>query len=63
MLQSQGENTEAEELYQRGLEGREKALGLKHSDTLQSINVLAFVLSDQGKNTRAEELYRRVLVR
>jgi hypothetical protein len=51
MLQSQGKNTEAEESYRRGLEGREKALGLKRRDALQRINDLAFVLSDQGKNT------------
>jgi hypothetical protein len=36
-------------MNRRALEGREKALGKEHPDTLTSISNLASVLQDQGK--------------
>ncbi len=49
----------AEEMNRRALEGREKALGKEHPDTLASISLLATVLRRQGKYEQAEELNRR----
>ncbi|KAH8671817.1 TPR domain protein [Tricladium varicosporioides] len=51
----------AEDMDRRALEGREKALGEDHPDTLTSVSNLALVLQDQGKYEQAEELSRRAL--
>ena len=51
----------AEALYRRALEGREKALGAEHPDTLMSVNNLGGLLSDKGDYEGAEALYRRAL--
>jgi len=44
----QGKCSEAEALNRRGLEGREKELGVQHPDTLTSVSNLADVLQDQA---------------
>jgi len=59
----QGIYDAAEEMNRRALEGREKALGEEHPDTLSSVSNLALVLSRQGKNEQAEEMNRRALER
>jgi len=51
----------AETLYRRAMEGREKALGAEHPDTLMSVNNLGILLSDKGDYAGAEALYRRAL--
>ena len=44
---NQGRHTEAEPLYRRALDGREKVLGAEHPDTLASLNNLAILLENQ----------------
>ncbi len=61
MLRDQGNNTEAEPLYRRALEIREKQLGPNHPDVAQSLNNLAELLRAQGNYAEAEPLYRRAL--
>jgi len=48
-------------MNRRALEGREKALGKEHSDTLTSVNNLALVLQYRGKYEAAEEMNWRAL--
>ncbi|KAJ9644080.1 hypothetical protein H2199_003948 [Coniosporium tulheliwenetii] len=47
---------EAEEMYQRALQGREKALGAEHTSTLLTVNNLGNLYADQGKLGEAEEI-------
>jgi tetratricopeptide (TPR) repeat protein len=61
LLVKHGKYDEAGKLYQRQLEGREKELGVRHPDTLKSVNNLALVLCEQGKYKEAEKLHRRAL--
>ena len=51
----------AESLFRRALEGREKALGEDHPDTLRSVNNLGNLLMQKGDYEAAEALYRRAL--
>ena len=46
-------------LYRRALEGREKALGLNHPDTLASVNNLGALLYKQGHLEEAKVLFLR----
>src|SRR5947207_3857144 len=48
-------------MNRQALAGREKVLGMEHTDTLNSVNSLAFVLQYQGKYEAAEEMKRRAL--
>jgi len=52
---------EAEMLIREAMEGREKALGPSHPNTLSTINNLAALLYTQRKFSQAEELFRRAL--
>jgi tetratricopeptide (TPR) repeat protein len=52
---------EAEEMYERALQGREKALGRDHTSTLETVNNLGILYADQGKLDKAEEMYERAL--
>ena len=61
LLEKQGKLEEAEVLYRRSLEGRERVLGVDHPNTLTSVNNLGVLLEDQGKLEEAEVLYRRAL--
>ena len=56
-----GKYKEAEPLYKRALEIREKALGPDHPDTATCLNNLALLYRDQGKYEKAEPLYKRAL--
>ena len=58
---AQGKYTEAEPLYKRSLQIREKALGPDHPDVGQSMNNLALLYEAQGKYAEAEPLYKRAL--
>jgi tetratricopeptide (TPR) repeat protein len=62
LYSDQGKLTEAVEMYQRALEGKEKALGPDHTSTLMTVNNLGTLFSDQGKLKEAEEMYQRALV-
>ena len=48
-------------MYRRALDGREKAWGLDHTSTLDTVNNLGNLYADQGKLVEAEEIYRRAL--
>ena len=57
----QGKLGEAEKMYQRALEGYEKALGPEHTSTLDTVNNLGALYADQGKLGEAEKMYQRAL--
>ncbi|KAH8748075.1 hypothetical protein F5882DRAFT_471035 [Hyaloscypha sp. PMI_1271] len=52
---------EAEQMYQRALQGKEKAWGPKHTSTLDIVNNLAALYANQGKLVEAEQMYQRAL--
>jgi tetratricopeptide (TPR) repeat protein len=56
-----GQYAESESLLRRALEGRERALGPEHPDTLTSVNNLAVLLNSKGDLAAAEPMYRRAL--
>ncbi|KAF1952737.1 TPR-like protein [Byssothecium circinans] len=56
-----GKLDEAEEMYKRALEGREKTLGPEHTSTLHTVNNLGTLYWDQDKLDEAEKMYRRAL--
>ena len=57
----QGKLVEAEQMYQRALQGYEKAWGPEHTSTLDTVNNLANLYADQGKLVEAEQMYQRAL--
>ena len=57
----QGKLDEAEKMYQRALQGYEKALGPDHTSTLKTVNNLGKVYADQGKLDEAEKMFQRAL--
>ena len=61
LYSDQGKLDEAEKMYQRALQGKEKALGPRHTSTLDTVNNLGNLYSDQGKLDEAEKMYQRAL--
>ena len=61
LYSNQGQNAQAEPLYQEALAIQEKALGLEHPAVATSLNNLAGLSSIQGQYARAERLYQRAL--
>ncbi|KAJ5820547.1 hypothetical protein N7474_006138 [Penicillium riverlandense] len=61
LYSDQGKLKEAEEMYQRALAGCEKALGPRHTSTLDTVNNLGLLYQSQGKIKEAEEMYQRAL--
>ncbi|KAF1954406.1 HET-domain-containing protein, partial [Byssothecium circinans] len=57
----QGKLAEAEAMYSRALQGKEEALGPKHTSTLNTVNNLGNLYADQGKLAEAEAMYSRAL--
>ncbi|KAK4119890.1 FabD/lysophospholipase-like protein [Parathielavia appendiculata] len=57
----QGRLREAESMFQRALEGKEKALGRDHTSTLDTINNLGNLYRNQDRLTEAESMYQRTL--
>jgi tetratricopeptide (TPR) repeat protein len=57
----QGKLDEAEKMYQRALQGYEKAWGPGHTSTLDTVNNLGALYADQGKLDEAEKMYQRAL--
>jgi tetratricopeptide (TPR) repeat protein len=57
----QGKLDEAEEMYQRALQGYEKAWGPDHTSTLKTVNNLGNLYNSRGKLDEAEEMYQRAL--
>ncbi|PVH70492.1 hypothetical protein DL98DRAFT_135890 [Cadophora sp. DSE1049] len=48
-------------MYQRALQGKEKAWGPEHTSTLNTVNNLAALYANQGKLVEAEQMYQRAL--
>ncbi|KAL3703899.1 hypothetical protein TMatcc_009589 [Talaromyces marneffei ATCC 18224] len=61
LLSDRGNLGKAEKMYQRALEGYEKAWGPDHTSTLDTVNNLGLLYADQGKLTDAEKMYQRAL--
>ncbi|KAF8473485.1 hypothetical protein BDZ91DRAFT_714700 [Kalaharituber pfeilii] len=61
VYKQQGKYSQALELYQRTLAGREKSLGVDHPSTLDTVHGMAIVYEEQGKYSQALELYQRAL--
>ncbi|KAK3334836.1 hypothetical protein B0H65DRAFT_436208 [Neurospora tetraspora] len=61
LYETQGRLKEAETMYQRALEGKEKTLGPDHTSTLSTVNNLGNLYSDQGRLKEAETMYQRAL--
>ncbi|KAH0533941.1 hypothetical protein FGG08_007450, partial [Glutinoglossum americanum] len=57
----QGKLDEAEKMYQRALQGYEKAWGPDHTSTLNTVNNLGNLYAGQGKLGEAEKMYQRAL--
>ncbi len=47
----------------RALKGYERAMGVEHTLTLDTVNNLGLLCRDQGKLDEAEEMYLRALKR
>jgi len=58
---NQGKLVEAEQMYQRALQGKEKALGSEHTSTLGTVNNLGLLYTNQGKEVQAKQMYQRAL--
>ena len=54
-----GQLKDAEALFRRALEARERTLGAEHPSTLASVNNLANCCSNMGQLKDAEALFRR----
>ncbi|KAF6229366.1 hypothetical protein HO133_007482 [Letharia lupina] len=63
LYKRQGKMAEAEKMYQRALEGYEKAWGPEHTSTLDTVNNLGNLYKNQGKMAEAEKMYQRALNR
>ncbi|KAL7918832.1 hypothetical protein ACQKWADRAFT_227998 [Trichoderma austrokoningii] len=61
LYSDQGKLREAEAMYNRALEGKEKTLGRHHTSTLDTVNNLGNLYSNQGKLREAEAMYNRAL--
>ncbi len=57
----QGKMQEAEAMYRRALESKEKAWGPEHKSTLDTVDNLGLLYADQGKKQEAEAMYGRAL--
>ncbi|KAJ0348564.1 hypothetical protein COL154_013741 [Colletotrichum chrysophilum] len=57
----QGRLKEVEAMYDRALQGYEKALGPDHTSTLLTVNNLGNLYSDQGRLKEAVAMYERAL--
>ncbi|KAI4276069.1 MAG: hypothetical protein LQ337_002737 [Flavoplaca oasis] len=56
-----GRLKEAEAMYMRALEGKEKVGLTEHTSTLSTVNNLATIYADQSKMDEAEEMFLRAL--
>ncbi|KAH7124707.1 hypothetical protein EDB81DRAFT_860917 [Dactylonectria macrodidyma] len=57
----QGRLQDAEAMYQRALDSKEKAWGPDHTSTLNTVNNLGILYKDQGRLQDAEAMYQRAL--
>ncbi|KAI9823351.1 MAG: hypothetical protein M1819_001359 [Sarea resinae] len=56
----QGKLGNAEKMYQRALQGYERALGAEHTSTLDTVNNLGLLYTDQDKLGKAEQMYQQI---
>ncbi len=56
-----GRLDEAKTMYQRALQGYEKALGPNHTSTLNTVNDLGLLYADLGRLEEAKKMYQRAL--
>ena len=56
-----GRLDEAEKMYQRALQGFEKAWGPEHTSTLSTVNNLGWLYQSLGRLDEAEKMYQRAL--
>ena len=56
-----GKLDEADQMYERALQGKEKAFGAEHTSTLDTINNLGILYANRGKLAEAEQMYERAL--
>ena len=61
LFANQGKLVEAEQMFQRALQGYEKAWGPDHTPTLDTVNNLGNLYLNQGKLVKAEQMYQRAL--
>jgi tetratricopeptide (TPR) repeat protein len=57
LYRDQDKLAEAEQMYERALRGKEKALSAKHTSTLETVHNLGRLYADQGKLAEAEQMY------
>jgi tetratricopeptide (TPR) repeat protein len=57
----QGQYNEAEKMYQRALQGYEKARGLEHTSTLDTVNNLGNLYWKLGRLDDAEKMFQQAL--
>jgi tetratricopeptide (TPR) repeat protein len=57
----QGKLAEAEQMYRRALQGKEKAWGPDYTSTLDTVNNLGNLYRTQGRLVKAEQMYQRAL--
>jgi len=62
LYSTKGKLDEAEQIYDRALTGKEKALGPEHSSTLDTVNNLGNLYTYRGKLDEAEQMHERALV-
>jgi tetratricopeptide (TPR) repeat protein len=60
-LQQMGDYNNAEPLYQRALEAKERTLGVEHPSTIHTVHDFASLKYDQGDLDGAERLFWQVL--
>jgi tetratricopeptide (TPR) repeat protein len=58
---NQGRLADAEAMYERALQGEEKALGKEHLLTLNTVNDLGIIYMQQGRLKEAEKMFKRAL--
>jgi len=61
MFSKVGRLDEAKTMYQRALQGYEKALGPNHTSTLNTVNDLGLLYADLGRLEEAKKMYQRAL--
>ncbi|KAH8660954.1 hypothetical protein BGZ60DRAFT_530945 [Tricladium varicosporioides] len=57
----QENSAEAEQMYRRALQVKEKVLGIEHISTLDTVNKLGNAYATQGKLVLAEQMFERAL--
>jgi tetratricopeptide (TPR) repeat protein len=60
-LETRKEAPATDQMYQRALVEREKALGADHTSTLDTVHNLGSLYHDQSKLNKAEKMYQRAL--